>query len=265
EPLATPGQRALVGRAANVDVDDEARGIAVGEPGGAAGAFPHDIALRGRGQHGLRQSAALEIAPGIRAASQLRAPGPSLSDRDWRAALVARAVGRREIGSNPGQGPQHLPHLAEVETRLEMLDGSEDVALGVTVRVPPPCPATRDNDDLASRAAVFEAALRAFLAIEKPWGRRLLEHGRAVDAGAQLLNLSLRVLHLTSPCLAQGGPLRPFHVFLRSPTGRTARRPRRKGARNAREPATDPCDGGGDSGRRALASRSFPMALRSLR
>ena len=105
------------------------------------------------------------------------------------------ALGRREIGSNPGQGPQHLSHLAEVETRLEVLDESEDVALGVAVRVPPPCPAMRDDDDFACAAAVLEAALGAFLAIEQPWGRRLLEHGRAVDAGAQLFNLSLRVLH----------------------------------------------------------------------
>src|SRR5271166_1906374 len=143
----------------------------------------------------MRQPAALEIAPGIRAASQLRAPGPSLSDRDWRAALVARRLSRREVGSDPGQGPQHLSDLAEVETRLEVLHESEDVALGVAVRVPPPCPAMRDDDDLASRAAVLEAALGAFLATEQPWRRRLLEDDRTVDGGAQVFNLSLRVLH----------------------------------------------------------------------
>ena len=76
-----------------------------------------------------------------------------------------------------------------------MLHEAEHVALGVAVRVPPSCPAMRDDDDLARRATVFEAALGAFLAIEKPWRRRLLEHGRAIDAGAQFLNLSLRVLH----------------------------------------------------------------------
>ena len=96
-------------------------------------------------------------------------------------------------------------------------------------------------------------------------GRRFLEHGRAVDARAQFFNLSLRFLHRIVSRLAQGGPLRPLHAFLRSPTGRSARRPRRKGARNAREPATDPCVDGGDSGRRASASCSFPLALRSLR
>ena len=48
EALAAPGQGALVGRAADVDVDDEPRGIAVGEPGRAAGAFSNDVALRGR-------------------------------------------------------------------------------------------------------------------------------------------------------------------------------------------------------------------------
>ena len=180
-------------------MDDEACGIAVGEPGGAAGAFSDDVALRGRGQHAVWQSAALEIAPGIRAASQPRAPGPSQSDRDWRAALVARTLGRREIGSNPGQGPQHLSDLAEIEARLEVLDESEDVALGVAIRVPPPCPAMRDDDDFACATAILKAALGAFLAIEQPRRRRLLEHGRAVDAGAQFFNFSLRVLHLASP------------------------------------------------------------------
>ena len=53
EALAAAGQGALVGRAADVDVDDEACGIAVGEPGGTARAFSDDVALRGRGQHGL--------------------------------------------------------------------------------------------------------------------------------------------------------------------------------------------------------------------
>ena len=68
-----------------------------------------------------------------------------------------------------------------------MLDKSEDVALGVAVRIAPACPAMRDDDDL-------EAALKAFLAIEKPWWRRLLEHGGAVDADVQLLNCTVMKL-----------------------------------------------------------------------
>ena len=78
-----------------------------------------------------------------------------------------------------------------------MLHELKDVALGVAVRVPPPCPAMRDDDDFACAAAVLEAALGALLTIEQPWRRRLLEHSRTVDAGAQLFNLSLRVLHRT--------------------------------------------------------------------
>ena len=61
----------------------------------------------------------------------------------------------------------------------------EVVALGVVVRIAAACPAMRDDNDL-------EAALRASLAIEKPWRRRLLEHGGAVDADAQLLKGTTR-------------------------------------------------------------------------
>ena len=63
--LTAAGQGALVGRAPDVDVDDEACGIAVGEPGGTAGALADDIAKRGRGQDLLWQSPAREIAPSI--------------------------------------------------------------------------------------------------------------------------------------------------------------------------------------------------------
>src|SRR5271165_3983962 len=102
-------------------------------------------------------------------APQSRPARPSLGDRDERSPSVSGALVRREIGSNPGERPQHLSYLAEIQARLEVLDESEDVALRVAVRVPPPCPAMRDDDDLACAAAIFEAALRAFLAIEQPW------------------------------------------------------------------------------------------------
>src|SRR5208337_778186 len=208
--LAATGQRPFVGRAADVDMNDEACRIAEGEAGGTARAFSSDVGPARSGPDFVGQSSARKIAPSVRAASQARPPRPSLGDRDRRLAFIPRALGRREVRLNSAQGPQHLAHLAEVETGLEVLDESEDVALGVAVRVPPACPAMRDDDDLARPVAVFKAALRAFLAIEKPWRRRLLEHGRAVDAGAQLFNLSLRVLHPLFSLIGAGRTSRAF-------------------------------------------------------
>src|SRR5271165_6331356 len=63
--LAAASQGALVGRAADVDVDDEACGIAMWEPGGTVRAVADDVRKRRSGQDLFRQSPAREVAPSV--------------------------------------------------------------------------------------------------------------------------------------------------------------------------------------------------------
>ena len=115
ERLPATGQRALIGRTANIDVDDEALAIAMGEPGRAVRTFPDDVGARRRDQELVRQSPAREVAPGLRAASEPRPARPAFGDEDRRAALIPHALGRREIRSDAGERAQRLADLAEIE------------------------------------------------------------------------------------------------------------------------------------------------------
>src|SRR5208283_3546339 len=63
--LAAAGQGALIGRAADVDVDDEACRIAMREPGGTVRAVADDVRKRRSGQDLLCQSPAREVAPNV--------------------------------------------------------------------------------------------------------------------------------------------------------------------------------------------------------
>ncbi len=120
----------------------------------------------------------------------------------------------------------------------------------------------RDDDDLSCAASILEAALGAFLAIEQPWSVAFSSTVAQLTPARSFPTSRRGSFIGLSPGWPQGGGLlRPLHAFLRSLTGRTARRLRRKGARKAWEPATDPFVDGGDSGSRALASRSFPLAF----
>ncbi len=147
--LAAASERTLVGRAADVDVDDEACAIAVSEPGGAVRTLSDDVGPRRGGQHLIRESPALKVAPCVGASSQARPARPPLRHRDRGTTLVSRALVRGEVGSNSGKGSQHLTNVAEVEVGFEVLNETEDVTLGVSVWVPPAHAGMRDNDDLA--------------------------------------------------------------------------------------------------------------------
>jgi hypothetical protein len=107
----------------------------------------------------VRESPARKVAPGLRAASEPRPARPAFGDEDRRAALIPHALGRREIRPDAGERAQRLADFAEIEGRLEVLDEAENVALGLAVGIPPPCPAVRDDDDLASGATILQAVL----------------------------------------------------------------------------------------------------------
>ena len=78
--------------------------------------------------------------------------------------------------------------MAEVDPRLQALDQTKDIALGVAGRIPPAFAAVADNQDLALSAAILQAELGALLPVELPGWRCALEHDGAMHLVAQFLD-----------------------------------------------------------------------------
>src|SRR3984957_17712782 len=102
--------------------------------------------------------------------------------------------------------------MAEVGPRLQPLDPTEHIALGVTGRIPPAFAAVADNQDLALAAAILQAELGAFLPVELPWRRRALEHDGAMHLVAQVFDF--RVAHGRSLRLGAGAWLSGLGLLL---------------------------------------------------
>ena len=94
-----------------------------------------------------------------------------------------------EARRDPDETAQHLSDLAEIETRLEMLNKGEHVALGAARRVPPAVAAMVDDDDLAWPTPVFQGVARALALVERPAAPELFKEGSTIHAAPEQLQL----------------------------------------------------------------------------
>ena len=70
--------------------------------------------------------------------------------------------------------------MTEVDPRLQPLDQTEHIALGVAGRIPPAFTAVADDQDLALAAAILQAELGALLPVEHPGRQCTLQHDGAM-------------------------------------------------------------------------------------
>ena len=117
--------------------------------------------------------------------------------------LGLSAIGK--LGLQAREFAQALADMAEVDPRLQPLDQTEHIALGVAGRIPPAASAVADDQDLALSAAILQAELRALLPVELPWRRRTLQHDGAMHLVAQFFDF--RVAHGRSLRLSAGARL----------------------------------------------------------
>src|ERR1700733_13510020 len=206
EGLGAAGERAFVGRPANVDVDDGTRAVEMSEPAAAGQALPQD-AGRGSRLDDRRWKEALpgEIAPGRRTRPHGLPIGPTFGDGSVRGFAAPCPFGDRKARRQSRELAQALSDMTEVDPRLQALDEAERIALGVAGRIPPTASAVADDQDLALSAAILQAELGALLPVERPWRRCVLEHDGAMHLVAQLFDF--RVAHGRSLRLSAGARL----------------------------------------------------------
>src|ERR1700733_465867 len=206
EGLRAAGERAFVGRPTNVDVGDGTRAVEMSEPGASGWALPQD-AGRGSRLDDRRWKEPLpgEIAPGRRIRPHGMSAGPTFGDGSVRGFAAPCLFGDRKAWLKAGEFAQALSDMAEVGPRLQPLDQTEHIALGVTGRIPPAFAAVADNQDLALSAAILQAELGALLPVELPWRRRALQHDGAMHLVAQFFDF--RVAHDLSSRLSAGARL----------------------------------------------------------
>src|ERR1700733_14652050 len=176
------------------------------EPGAPGRALPQD-ARRGSRLDDRRWKEALpgEIAPGRRTRPHGPPIGPTFGDGSVRVFSAPCPVGDRKARLEACKFAQALADMTEVGRRLQPLDQTEDIALGVTRRIPPTASAVADDQDLALSAAILQAELGALLSVELPWRRRALQHDGAMHLVAQFFDF--RVAHGRSLRLSAGARL----------------------------------------------------------
>src|SRR5580700_4160021 len=206
EGLGAAGERAFVGRPANVDVGDGARAVDMSEPGAAGRALPQD-AGRGSRLDDRRWKEALpgEIAPGRRTRPHRLPIGPTFGDGSVRSFAAPCPFSDRKARREAREFAQAPANMTEVDPRLQALDETEHIALSVAGRIPPAFTAVADDQDLALSAAILQAELGALLPVEHPGRQRTLEHDGAMHLVAQLFNF--RVAHGRSLRLSAGARL----------------------------------------------------------
>src|SRR5580704_8303081 len=172
EGLGAAGERAFVGRPANVDVGDGTRAVEMSEPGAAGRALPQD-AGRGSRLDDRRWKEVLpgEIAPGRRIRPHGLPIGPTFGDGSVRVFSAPCPAGGWKARGEAREFAQALADMAEVGPRLQPLDQTEDIALGVAGRIPPTASAVADDQDLALATAILQAELGALLPVERPGWR----------------------------------------------------------------------------------------------
>src|SRR5580693_1153621 len=206
ERLGAACERAFVGRPANIDVGDGTRAVEMSEPGAAGRALPQD-AGRGSRLDDRRWKEALpgEIAPGRRIRPHGLPIGPTFGDGSVRGFAAPCPFGDRKARLEACKFAQALADMTEVGRRLQPLDQTEHIALGVAGGIPPAFAAVADDQDLALATPVFQAELRALLPVERPWRRRALEHDGAMHLIAQVFDF--QVAHGRSLRLRAGARL----------------------------------------------------------
>src|SRR3984957_17051393 len=83
----------------------------------------------------------------------------------------------------------------------------EMVTAVLASRNPPTAPGMADDQDLAFASSIFQAELRAFLPVELPERRCLLQHHRAMHLVAQFLDFGVVSGHIRSSRLSAGARL----------------------------------------------------------
>ena len=78
--------------------------------------------------------------------------------------------------------------MTEVDPRLQPLNQTEHIALGVAGRIPPAFATVADDQDLALAAPVFQAEFGALLPVEHPGRQCTLEHDGAMHLVAQVFD-----------------------------------------------------------------------------
>lgn len=171
-----------VGRAANVDVSDDAVAAPMREPGASMGSLTQDVGSGGGIEDRLQQAPLdREIAPDRRSSSQARSPRISLGDSHGCRGFLAPPLGQREGRAQPGECAQDLADVAEVERRIETLHEVENVASRVARRIPPAASAMADDQDFTLAASVLQAGFCALLTVEAPGRRRALQNDRTME------------------------------------------------------------------------------------
>src|SRR5580692_10039165 len=141
EGLGAAGERAFVGRPANVDVGDGTRAVEMSEPGAAGRALPQD-AGRGSRLDDRRWKEVLpgEIAPGRRIRPHGLPIGPTFGDGSVRSFSASWPLGDRKARLEACEFAQALADMTEVDPWLQPLDQTEHIALGVAGRIHQPLP-----------------------------------------------------------------------------------------------------------------------------
>jgi hypothetical protein len=133
-------------------------------------------------------------------------PAPGLPSECWRSRF-RRSPARRGVGWKGGGDPhkvsQRLPHLAEIEGRIQALNEAEHVASGAgltrqSVGIPPSLTVVIDDHDLAGAAAILKCPAGAFGFVECPSGRQPFEDGGAAHGCAQPLDFVVVSAHRSS-------------------------------------------------------------------
>jgi hypothetical protein len=97
--------------------------------------------------------------------------------------------------------------MPETKPWLEPLHEPKNVALSVARWIPPTTPGMADDEDLALASSVLEAELRAFLPVELPARRCLLQHHSAMHLLPQFLDFGVVSGHIHSSRLSAGAGL----------------------------------------------------------
>jgi hypothetical protein len=124
--------------------------------------------------------------------------GPAFGDGPVRVILAPCPLDGREARRQSGEFAQALADVAEAQGRLEPLHQSEDVALGVTGRIPPAASGVADDQDFAFAPPVLQAEFRALLPIQFPRQRGSLQHHGAMYPIAQFLDFRVAFGHVRS-------------------------------------------------------------------
>ena len=159
----------------------------------------------------------------------------------------------------PDEAPKHLTDCSKVQRLIEVLNQVEHIALGAAGWVPPSMAVMVDDDDLALAAAVFQGALGAFSNVQLPAADHAFQHGGAVHALPEHVQLRVRGLwHRGSPGLTGRTGRGPCPALSMPGICRTAGREagggqgRSRQSRAARRKAPDPCGPPGASGTASL-------------